>query len=164
MCLLNRPDPSHWDCPHGNLSLAGGQSPWLQCIVRGSVVQALVFKERQCCRIMGKGLFDKMSIPEALFSGIAFWMGDCYLWMWVRSHLHFSPSQTYPPVLKTVWDWHIQKTVLATNQFPVLGLPGMQGRIFQTDVCTLELHRFFCSDTWAQVHGQMCRWTHVAWN
>lgn len=32
----------------------------------------------------------------------------------------------------------------------------MQRRISQTDLCTLELHRIFCSRTWAQVYGQMC--------
>lgn len=39
------------------------------------------FQIKACCRIMGKGTFDNMSIPEALFSGMAFWMGECYLWM-----------------------------------------------------------------------------------
>lgn len=65
------------------------------------VCGASQMSRKTCCRIMGKGIFDKMSIPEALFSGMAFWMGECYLWMRVRSHLHFSPSQKYSPVLKT---------------------------------------------------------------
>lgn len=62
-----------------------------------AVVQPLVFKEKE---YLIRCQYQKPCFEEWLF-------GECYLWMWVGSHLHFSPSQKYPPVLKTAWAWHI---------------------------------------------------------
>lgn len=134
---------------------------WLvQCIIRGSVVQALVFKER----IMGKGIFDKMSILEALFSGMAFWMGECYLRMWVRSYLHFSPSQKYPPVLKTVWAWHVNTHIENCASHQPIPSPrpswnagkDISNWSVHTGASQIFLQSHMSTGTWANVQMNTC--------
>lgn len=91
-----------------------------------------------------------MSIPGALFSGMAFWMGRCYLWMRDRPRLRFSPSQKCPPVLKAVGAWHVNTSGdncaghwQHSYPFPVPGLPGMLPRRSRAALRTPELHRGF---------------------
>lgn len=122
---------------------------------------SLGFQSRTCCRIMGKGIFGKMSVPEVLFSWMAFWMGE-WLWIWVRSHLHFSPSQKNPPVPKTVWAWHVNTCIGNCGSHQPIPSPRASWNV-GTDISNWCVHTG-ASQIFLQSHKSTGTWANVQMN
>lgn len=163
MYLLTRPDPSHRDCPHGNLSLAGGWSPWLRCIIRGSVVQAKC-QERHVAELWERAYLIRCQYQKPCFQEWLFGWGSvisgcesdhiCILVHHRSIHLCWKPT----------WAWHVNTCIgkCASHQpIPSPRVSWNAGKAIsnwsvQTGTSQIFLQSHMSTGTWANVQMNMC--------